>query len=149
MRLYIIRHGQTPLNRGTGKFQGRINSSLTKKGIKQAELIAKALGDKNISHIYCSPLKRATQSASIISRAINKKPIVSKELLELNFGILDGLSRSAAMKKYPDVVKKRDEDLFHYVIPNGESYEILQKRIKPFIKKLIARHRNENVAIVA
>ena len=43
---------------------------------------------------------------------------------------------------FPDQVKKRKLNKWHYKIPQGESYEILYKRVKKFINKRIKFKKN-------
>ncbi len=83
--VYFIRHGERihlPNSPHAGLHQP--GPGLTKLGKKQAEKSAKELLKiKNeIDKLYCSSMKRAVETAEIISKKINKKPIIIKELSE-------------------------------------------------------------------
>ncbi len=60
--LYIVRHGQTDLNK-QGIVQGRgMNTDLNDEGRKQAALFFNAYKDVPFNKIYISELKRTQQS---------------------------------------------------------------------------------------
>jgi broad specificity phosphatase PhoE len=56
MKIYLLRHGQTNLNRD-GKYQGIVDKDLNEFGRTQAELLGKRLKKYNIDIIYCIDLK--------------------------------------------------------------------------------------------
>merc|ERR1719245_129153 len=68
--IIVVRHGQTEWNL-VHRLQGQGNSELTNKGISGAKHVGKKLywlhkNDRKIDSVYCSPLKRAQQTAQII-----------------------------------------------------------------------------------
>ena len=67
MRIIIIRHGDPDY----------INDSLTEKGVREAELLAKRLSKEKIDYVYCSPLGRAKKTCEI---AIKEKNIKAEEI---------------------------------------------------------------------
>ena len=54
MRIVFIRHGEPDYSK----------DSLTPKGWREAELLAKRISKWNVSQFYCSPLGRARDTAS-------------------------------------------------------------------------------------
>lgn len=82
MRLIITRHGET-LENMEGIVQGHMHGTLSKKGIEQAEKLAKALKDEQIDYIYSSDLKRASDTAREISKFHKNVPFqLTKDLRE-------------------------------------------------------------------
>ncbi len=79
MRLYLVRHGQSTQNRGDLDAQ---DAPLTRLGFRQAEWAAEALRYEGIHRLYCSPMRRAVQTASRISGALGMPPYVRPELCE-------------------------------------------------------------------
>jgi|SaaInl4_135m_RNA_FD_contig_31_2303786_length_1231_multi_3_in_0_out_0_2 broad specificity phosphatase PhoE len=79
MRLYLVRHGQSTQNRGDLDAQ---DAPLTRLGLQQAEWAAEALRYEGIHRLYCSPMRRAVQTASRISDALDLPPHVRPELCE-------------------------------------------------------------------
>ena len=63
MKLYLVRHGQSYFNK-EGILGG--NPELTPRGIQEANKVASILKEIKLSKIYCSKLKRAVQTATII-----------------------------------------------------------------------------------
>ena len=142
--IIIIRHGETTWNLKKRK-QGHKNSKLTAKGKRQAIKVAKFLNKKkynlNNFHLYSSSLKRVIDYTKIINQNLTHKFVFKKKvkltnnLREHKFGIWEGKNDKEIEKLYPDQVKKRKDDRWNYVIPSGESYGLLYKRIKKFIRK--------------
>ena len=66
--IIFLRHGQAK-NNVEKVLAGRTDGvSLTDKGIKQAQSIAKFLEPMKISAIYSSPIERASKTAEIVSK---------------------------------------------------------------------------------
>jgi broad specificity phosphatase PhoE len=79
--IYIIRHAQSEYNEAQAyeqalsqhsvwtenlevKFSGKyIDCSITEKGKEQCQIAVQALAGKQIDFVFCSPLKRAIQTA--------------------------------------------------------------------------------------
>ena len=58
MKLYIIRHGETPWN-AEGRLQGQTDIPLNENGIRLAKITGEALKDVPFDFAISSPLKRA------------------------------------------------------------------------------------------
>ena len=58
--LLIVRHGRTVAN-ASGLLQGRVDNALDDLGLRQAQLIAQALGKVDL--VVSSPLIRARETA--------------------------------------------------------------------------------------
>jgi probable phosphoglycerate mutase len=70
IRIFMVRHGATQLS-AEDRFAGAVNIELTSKGIYQAERLAERLADDSISAVYCSPMVRTVQTATILARSHN------------------------------------------------------------------------------
>ena len=57
MKLYVIRHGLTPLNKQK-RVNGEVDESLASEGIEQAKVVVPLI-PKSVKRIYSSPLLRA------------------------------------------------------------------------------------------
>jgi broad specificity phosphatase PhoE len=93
MKLLIIRHAE--------KIKDEHGSSLTKKGFKQAKYLAKTLKKIKIDEFYCSELKRARETAEIVSKKIKLKPKIEESLNEYRFRDLK-VNFKGAPKEYKD-----------------------------------------------
>jgi len=138
--IILIRHGQTVWNE-EGRFQGRLNSPLTKKGELQAKENAQKL-KKNIEDfenikIFSSPLGRARDTAYIICDEldINRDTIIFDDrIIEFNYGIFEGQKREEMMKR--SEFRDREANKWSYRIENGESYILVQDRVKDFLNSI-------------
>jgi broad specificity phosphatase PhoE len=89
MKVYFIRHGETKFNLKHILMGREIDGKLNTKGIAQAHEAAEML-DSNINLIFASPLKRAQQTAYIISDKLKVAVHSRDELAERSFGKLSG-----------------------------------------------------------
>ncbi|MHB8871369.1 MAG: histidine phosphatase family protein, partial [Candidatus Doudnabacteria bacterium] len=91
MKVYFVRHGETKYNLLHILMGRRIDETLDKHGIGQAKEIARQL-DNNVDIIFASPMKRAQQTAFIISNELKLSVHTRDELAERDFGKLTGKS---------------------------------------------------------
>lgn len=100
-RLLLIRHGQSQANK-EGRVQGWLDSPLSELGHLHAQLVSRRIAAEfDVAHIFCSPLLRATQTASYLSSE-NQVPItIIDALKEQNLGPLSGLTKSEIKTLYP------------------------------------------------
>lgn len=93
MNIYITRHGETEWNR-QARLQGRTDIPLSEAGVLQAEKTRGGLRSLGVSFdkVYSSPLRRAVQTAQIISGFPEEKIIKEGRIIEINFGDAEGKS---------------------------------------------------------
>ena len=136
MRIYLIRHGQT-----TGdledRYGGDYEDHLTEEGKKQSQKLANKLKNKDIEVIFHSPRIRAVETAKIVSEKLNIKLIKVQDLRERNaYGILTGMVKSQAKKKYPQEVEKLQKDKLYHDVKNSEDYNSFKKRVINIFKEI-------------
>ena len=85
MKLWLVRHGQTDLNRKR-LMQGRSDEPLNETGIRQAQEAARLTSGVTFDAVYASPLQRAVKTASLISGWDPEKIIIDDRLIETDFG---------------------------------------------------------------
>ena len=130
-----MRHGQT-----TGdiedRYGGDYEDHLSEEGIRQAQNLGQKLIGKNIEIIFCSPRIRAQETAKIVNENIGVPLEIDRNIRERNhYGILTGMIKSEAKKKYPlDVEKVKN---VHDVASGGENYQDFKNRITKSWNKLI------------
>ena len=66
MRLYLVRHGQTDMNK-RNMFYGWTDADINETGIQQAEMLRQYFRQIPIDAIYSSDLRRAAHTAEIIA----------------------------------------------------------------------------------
>ena len=140
MKLYVVRHGET-IENANNCLVGRINSSLTEKGIEQAKKVKEYFKDKTIDLIVSSPLDRCKQTSEIISD--NNIPIVYTEsLLGRNHGEFTGKPRdSINFDEYWNYNK-------NIQYKKAESVKDLYDRIAKLMDDLKGEFKDKSIIIV-
>lgn len=98
----FIRHGQTDWNRDD-RLQGSSDIPLNATGREQAREAAALLRDGGWTAIVSSPLSRARETAEIIAAELGLElgPAYD-ELIERDYGPLEGDNASATIARWPD-----------------------------------------------
>lgn len=146
MKIYLLRHGQTNINRD-GKYQGLIDKDLNEFGRKQAELLGERLKKYSIDIIYSSDLKRVIETSEIINKYINKEIIVKEQLREINMGKWDTLTIDERYLSHGDYAIEWAKHLKDLPYPEGECGEDVCWRAIKVIDEII-KLPYENVAVV-
>ena len=142
MNLYVVRHGQTEAN-VNHLFNGRNERDLTEFGIEQAKLLAYKMEGVPIDLLFCSPLKRAIHTASILN-INNVEIIIDDRLIERDYGIFT--------LKSVDLIKDRRNklyDLDNNEIKEIESYKSIYDRAKSFIDEIKEKYADKNILVVS
>jgi 2,3-bisphosphoglycerate-dependent phosphoglycerate mutase len=145
--LYAVRHGETEWNL-IERQQGHLDSPLTGKGIKQAQLLANGLANKNIDILYSSDLDRALQTAEIIAKRLLLDIHTDPRLRERHLGILQGFTKKEFEERYPEEAVRFDSDDPDYVLPGGESLRQCVHRCIQCAEETARDHAGKNILIV-
>ena len=146
MKLIFIRHGQTDWNKEK-KLMGQTDIPLNEEGLAQARAVAETLAG-DFDALYSSPLKRAYQTAEIISERLKKPIIVREELKERGFGSLAGQSwDEIAVATKEDLKAVTKEERYDFRPWGGESAEDVTARLTAFLDDL-KTHDYKKVLIV-
>src|SRR4051812_19831112 len=147
--LYLIRHGENPANI-TREFSHRlVDYPLTPKGVLQAQQTGEYFKDQQIDAIYCSPLKRAIETAEIIGRAIGMEPVVMEEFREVNVGALEALGGSPENWATHDaIVRAWFEGQPDRMFPEGENYHMLLERMRAGVERILQEQEGKKSIIV-
>lgn len=150
--IYIVRHGQTAWNL-QGRKQGRKDSPLTLKGIEQAKDVAATLNnsieDYSKFKIVVSPQWRCQQFASVICELTGIKfsdCIFEENLREHCFGLWEGKTEEEIEAAFPGFLAKRyvPENYWSYIVPMGESYELLYSRVG----KVLDKYKEQDIMFI-
>lgn len=135
--IYVVRHGESEWN-SIGRIAGRIDISLSKKGIEQAKKTAKKLKSVDFDVVISSPLKRTLKTAELLT----SKPIkIDDRIIERDNGILEGMFKN----EIPEDVDFNSQDACRYGI---EDIKIFRDRIYNFWKDVIEKYAGKNVLVV-
>ncbi len=146
MKIYVIRHGITELNKQK-KVNGEVDEPLTREGIEQAKAVIPLL-PKTIKHVYSSPMLRAKQTAEIIISKL-KAPISSiDELTEIRMGSSLAGKSWEEMENGLELKEKHRSVQFNYQPYGGESVKEVKKRLLAFLKKVNGKYGDNEVLII-
>ena len=147
MRLILVRHGQTEVNR-LGRIQGIGPAPLNELGLSQAAAVARAVQHHKPFVLYASPLKRAVQTAQAIAGHTDAPVLLDEGLVELNVGEFEGLTGRQLREQFTDVMRRWDENAADTVMPGGESLSAVRDRAWRTVRTLAVRHGSETVISV-
>lgn len=147
-RLYLIRHGETTLS-AEDRFSGGTDIDLSDVGRWQAACLANRLADDNISAIYCSPMRRTVETASIIAKPFNLVPQTRDGLREIHHGHWETMLRSEVEAQFPDEYISWQEDPFTFAPEGGESGLMVMARALPVIRQIVTGHPDQTVAVIS
>lgn len=122
--LYIVRHGETELNAGN-KFRGFMNVDLDGNGRDQARELRDYLADVPFTAAYSSDLKRAADTANIITKGRMKVEQLAGAR-PWHVGVFAGKPKNEVNKR----ALQSYADTPDVAIPNGESLDEFRKRFK-------------------
>lgn len=144
----LMRHGQTEWNRA-GKLQGQSDSFLTEIGYRQAEKLAEITKRLEIKRLFTSPLQRALKTAKIVGRAIRCEPKKDMRLMEMSFGLCEGLTRTTIERDYPGLLAMRESSRWNFKWPSGESYAQVYDRVRNFASDHLLQESEGATGIIA
>jgi probable phosphoglycerate mutase len=164
MKIYLVRHGETDVNRllGHGVSGPMHNETVTYKegddtnielniyGRNQAKEASDALPE-HIDKIYVSPLLRTKETAEIIlkDRGMDRSEISFRdELMEYNAGKLEGLS----LEKKTEVAggKIWGSALlckYDYTPWGGDSWKTIYDRLKSFFEDIKENNTDDKITV--
>ena len=143
--IYFVRHGETDWN-AEGRLQGQRDIPLNDLGRVQAEeagVILKGL-HPNPEDLdwWVSPLSRTRETAERVREAIGLHPPfyrMEDRLKELTFGGWEGMTWKEVRRHDPAGAARRERDKWGAVPPDGESYAMLEARVRGFLTESIRR----------
>lgn len=147
MTIYLVRHGETALNRD-GQGLGRFDAGLTELGERQAAAVAERLGAERVRRVCASPLERANSVARLVAGKHGVPIETRPELTELDIGQTEGLAIGEAQRLFPEFMRAwvSDENV-HVRMPGGESMADLAMRLAPLSAELRMEHDGDIVVV--
>lgn len=140
MRIYILRHGETTWNRAR-LLQGRSDIELNENGRKLAMETAEGMKDIPFDVIFTSPLKRAKETARLVTAGRDIPMIEDERIMEISFGEYEG----RPWRKTEDF--PGEENIYRFFnhpeqyvpVAGGESLQQLCRRTADFMQDICSR----------
>jgi broad specificity phosphatase PhoE len=146
MDLLLVRHAE-PVRIGPEESGGEAaDPQLTRRGLDQAERLARWLAAERVDHVLSSPLRRAFETAQPIAAAHG-----------LGVEVIDGLCEyDAASDHYIPVEELREtkDERWQAMVEGrwedygGENPEVFRGRVIPVLDRVIAAYPGETVVAV-
>jgi broad specificity phosphatase PhoE len=147
--LIAVRHANTDATvGGQPVLCGRFDSPLSPGGWAEVDALRRRLRDEPAAAAYCSPLRRARDTASAAPSGIVGGLRYLTSLAEVSCGSLDGLPLSLVRAEHAELWRRncaQDDAGFRW--PGGESYCQLRRRVLRIFRCIGARHLGERALI--
>lgn len=147
-KVYVVRHGQTAWNLEE-VFRGRADIPLDETGKKEVHLAGEALKDETLHAVFSSPLSRSMETAENIAKFQNINVTPLEAIIDISYGQWEGKPLVEVQEKFPDLYALWLEEPHKVRFPEGESLEEVRERTMDALDKLVAKHQNEAIALVA
>jgi broad specificity phosphatase PhoE len=160
----IIRHGESERNVAKAaalasgahvSYVGAVrdqDTCLTAKGKIQATCVGREMEARpEMSTLFVSPYLRTRQTADHMLNAMSYSPkiVIEERVREMEFGLLDGLTREGFEVKYPEEAARRiKEGKYWYRPPGGESRPDVCERVRSFLSTLTRDYEGERVGVI-
>ncbi|TFV51914.1 bifunctional RNase H/acid phosphatase [Blastococcus sp. TF02A-35] len=144
---HLLRHGQTE-HTPERRFSGRNDLPLSRTGRAEAEAAAHRLAGLGIEAVIASPLRRTRETAEAVAAVLGLPVELDEDLVELDFGDLEGLSADEARQKFPLAVRRFMSDV-RVAAPGGESVADVSTRVARARERVLTRHAGRTVLLVS
>lgn len=136
MALLLVRHGSTSWNQdtpGLERLRGWADVPLATEGLLAARRAARALAGRSIARIFTSDLKRAYDTARIMSVTLGAGVDPVRDLRPWHVGDFSGMVVDQVAEKLRAFTNGQRAA----APPNGESFNAFLARWRMFLKKLL------------
>ncbi|MFH1150317.1 MAG: histidine phosphatase family protein [Actinomycetota bacterium] len=148
MYLYLVRHGQTDLNRDR-RFRGLVDAPLNPEGCVEAEGAADILRSVDIPVVFSSPVERAMQTSRIIAVRTGSEVRPDERFTDVDYGAWQGLTVEEVRERFGDgAIQSWRSDPGSFTFPGGDSMADVRGRIEKALVQA-AGLGPEHVAVVS
>jgi alpha-ribazole phosphatase len=145
-RLILLRHGE-PDEAFRGRCYGRLDPGLSRNGREQMRRTWRLVSGE-LAAIYCSPRRRALESANLREPAVPAVAI-DERLREIDFGAFEGLTYRDISLRYPKAYAEWMTRPTDVAFPLGESFAAMTARVRDALECIRRTHAGRTVAILS
>lgn len=150
MKIFLFRHAESEDNE-KHIFCGWRDPKLSKKGKIDCQELAELLKSKSFEFAYRPDLKRNLETLEeVLKFHPQTVVIIDQRIRERNYGDLQGQTHLSLMKSNLELYLKYHRS-YDFPPPHGESFKMVEERVKPFYEEVLTKVKNEriNIAICA
>lgn len=148
MKCVLIHPGCTDFDQQC-RIQGTLDIPLNATGTVEVAQIISQLHDQGIELVYTCPSEPALESARHIATALGVRLKKLDQLHNLNQGLWQGLCVGEVKRKHPRLYRQWQEQPETVRPPQGETLAEARGRVEAVFSKLLRKHRDGVVAVVA
>jgi broad specificity phosphatase PhoE len=142
-----VRHGLTELNRDQ-RVGGQTDVPLLPEGRQQAEAARRVFEGTPLEVVVTSPLRRAVETAAILTGWPSERFVVDELCSERSFGQMEGLTRAQVQERFPQIVYLQIDHVGYSLNPpGGEPFEALRRRAEQFADRILSQHPGRRLLI--
>lgn len=145
--LLLVRHAETIWHR-ENRYAGRTNVALTDLGHEQADRLGRWAATAAIDAVWTSPLGRCRFTAAPTVALTNCPEHVDDRLIELDFGPLEGKTKSEAHALFAQAMQAYLHDPVTNRFPGGESPEVAADRALACLQDIAVAYPKQRVMVV-
>ncbi len=133
----MARHGTTgPAY--AGRYVGSTDAPLAPEGREEASALGKRFGELGIAKCFCSPLRRARETAEIAAGPLGVSIAVDPDLREVDFGKWEGKTFEEILAEDPGGVEKWAAFAENFRFPGGEALRDFEARVGAAAERIAA-----------
>jgi len=139
MRVLMLRHAQSVSNaeKEAASLPDEVGDRLTERGHAQARIAAAVLGDRGITRLIASPMRRAQETAAPIAEALGLEIETDPEIFELREeeGYGELAPEEQKLRRWSEWMVEHSGDPA-YAPPGADSFEGMRQRTRGLLDRL-------------
>lgn len=147
-RIILLRSCMTDFDED-GRIKGTLDIPLNQHGAEQAARLAQSLTGQEVAVVYYSPCQSAEETAVVVSEGLGVRAKALKTMHNLDQGLWQGKLIEELKEKQKKVYRQAQDQPETVCPPEGEMVCDAQLRVKTAIDRLVKKHKNQVVALVA
>lgn len=146
--ILLVRHGETEWT-ADDRFNGRTDIPLSERGRIQAHNLGLALRHDDIAVCFVTPLQRSQETARLALEGRNIGLIINPNLIEVDFGNWEGLSRQQIKSQFSREWERWSADPAGNAPLHGESGYQVAARVIPALNEIVSQYTGKTILIIA
>jgi phosphoserine phosphatase len=147
-KIILTRHGHVE-GIAPARFRGRLDLPLTALGQRQIAATSRRINAAwRIAAVYTSPMSRCVVTGQAIAASSGLTAGVLPGLNDIDYGEWQGLTRDEAAARWPDAVATWYRTPQLVQPQGGETLQDVLARAAAMLRELVARHRDDTIALV-